>query len=409
MQIEWRGKPAPDISAETGKSVWAEGTSNETDLKGGFLRAAAALGRDLAAKGAAPAHIERLTIAVPDTEAFMAALKDMDLLYREALAGNSGLVALIESDGAIRLQAQAVIPPASNEIVFAGYTRSDLNRQYSPRATVPEAPDIMARWRREGTANQAKRSAVLNYGADDARAIDIFLPSSGGEDRPPLHVYIHGGYWQALDKRDNGQFGAGLVEAGIAVAVLNYPLCPPATVGGIVTDCRDALACLYQEADKYGYDRDWITISGHSAGGHLVGMLAATDWTSVHKDLPRDLIKGTVAISGLFEVEPLVHTGLNKALRLTVEQAREISPIRYPVVSPGPIIAAVGGAESDEFRRQSRDYVDHLLGQGVQASYLELPGLNHFTAVEAMADRESVLYTKTVELASRAESGSQVA
>lgn len=398
MQIEWQGKKAPDATSSTGQLVRAEGHSDKASLEDGFLAAASALGQDLASRGASPAHIEHLTISVPDMNAFLAALSDMDLLYREALGGNSGRVALTTSDGGIGLEAQAIVPPASDEIVFAGLTRAEVNREYSPRATVPEAPDILARWRREGAEFQKSRDAELLYGTSSAKGIDLFLPKIKRTQPPPLHVYIHGGYWQALDKRDNGQFGAALLDAGIAFAALNYPLCPPATVGQIVEDCRAALAQLYHQAAEHGYDGTRITISGHSAGGHLVAMLAATDWPSADNHLPADLIKGTVSISGLFDVEPLVHTGLNKALGLSIEQARDLSPIRQNLLSPGPVIAAVGGAESNEFRRQSRDYVTYLEDQGGDAAYLELPGLNHFTVVEALSDTGSDLYKNVVEM-----------
>lgn len=403
MQIEWTNQSAPEADSGNSTLIRAEGRAAAPNLKDAFLEAAKALGRNLAGQGATPANIEFLTISVPDMAAFQADLTNFDLLYREALGGNSGRVGLIEAPDQVILTAQAVVPPVSDEIVFGGYTRSQLNREYSPRATVPEAPDIMARWRMDGTAHQASRSAELSYGKDPAHGIDLFMPSppSRGTAPPPLHAYIHGGYWQALDKRDNCQFGIPMVEADIAFAAINYPLCPPATVSEIVIACRAALACLYRCAADFGYDAGRITISGHSAGGHLVGMLAATDWPALDDGLPADLIKGTIAISGLFEVEPLVHTGLNKALGLTVDAAKEVSPILLPALPDGPVIAAVGGAESDEFRRQSRDYVDLLTRNGVDAEYLEMPGLNHFTAVEALADPESNLYKTVVKMAFR--------
>ncbi|MDF1748519.1 MAG: alpha/beta hydrolase [Alphaproteobacteria bacterium] len=398
MHLTWRDQPAPAVDVMPGHtSINAtSGQIETTPLADAVLDAARALGRDLASKGAAPPHIRTLTISTTDPKSFEAALPEIGLLYREILGGNFGDIALVKGDS-FNFTAVAHIPPVSKEVVFMDYDRAELSAEYSPRISVPEAPQIMAAWRVDGTEHQKTRSAEVSYGTDTAHKIDLYLPK--GIKAPPLHVYIHGGYWQALDKKDNGHLCRNLVEEGIAVATLNYPLCPPATIGDIVTDCRNALAYLYQTAEQNGYNGEWITISGHSAGGHLVAMLAATHWPQIDPDLPRDLIKGTVSISGLFDLEPLRHIGLNNALRLTEDDARTLSPILLNLVSNAPFIAAVGGAESEEFRRQSLDYADHWRDRRKDIDYLELPGLNHFTAVEALADTDSPLYKKVVELA----------
>jgi arylformamidase len=398
MHFSWRSQPAPAVDVKSGYTAVTatSGPIDSAPLTEAVLDAARALGRDLAKQGAAPPHIRTLTITSPDTEAFEATLPEIDLLYREILGGNFGEIALLQGD-TLEFSAVAHIPPVSDIPVYMDYDAAELSIEYSPRISVPEAADIMAAWRTDGSGHQVNRSTEISYGPNGAHTIDLFLPE--GVETPPLHIYIHGGYWQALDKKDNGHLCKKLVEAGIAVAALNYPLCPPAQIGDIVTDCRNAVAHLYKSAQQHGYDGDWITISGHSAGGHLVAMLASTHWAQIDPDLPRDLIKGTVSISGLFDLEPLRHIGLNNALRLTEEDAKILSPILLNLVSNAPFIAAVGGAESDEFRRQSLDYADHWRDRRKPIEYMELPGLNHFTAVEALADPQSPLYQKVVELA----------
>lgn len=402
MQIRYRDREAPlpeDIP--TGhRLVRVRGDgSEEEDLKAGFLAAAKQVGAALAAEGASPFHIRTLTIRMPEPARFEAAFDDFDLLYREALSGNSGQVALLPGDGPA-LEAQAIIPPPPSGPVYRDYDTAALNAQYSPRVSVPEAPEHMAAWRVDGSRFQAgHRTVEIPYGPDPKHRLDLYLPEDAAPGMP-VHAYIHGGYWQALDKRDNAHLGAALLNDGIAVAALNYPLAPEASMIEIVSACETALATLWAEASNHGCDPNRITISGHSAGGHLVAMLAATDWPTLFDGVPADLVKGTVAISGLFDLEPLRHTGMNAVLRLSEVDAIQLSPLKRPIVSPGPVVAAVGGAESDEFRRQSRGYADAKTADGHTVRYVELNGLNHFTAAEALADRNSDLYRITRQIAS---------
>jgi arylformamidase len=394
MQIRYRDREAPlPEEIPTGhRLIRAAGDgSEEKDPKSGFLTAARALGAALATEGASPFHIRTLTIRMPDPAQFESAFDDYDLLYREALSGNSGQVALLPGDGP-RLEAQAIVPPTPPGPVFRDFATPALNAQYSPRVSVPEAAEHMAAWRVDGARFQsAHRTVEIPYGPDPKHRLDLFLPDDPVPEMP-LHVYIHGGYWQALDKRDNAHLGAALLSDGIAVAHLNYPLTPEDSLTEIVGACETALAVLWAEARTYGCDPGRITVSGHSAGGHLAGMLAATDWLALFEGVPADLIKGTVAISGLFDLEPLRHTGMNAVLRLNEVDCIQLSPVKRPIRSPGPIVAAVGGAESDEFRRQSSDYADAKRAEGFEVRYLELEGLNHFTAAEALAAPDSELF-----------------
>lgn len=393
MQIEWKDQPVPTPPLPEGfRAVQAEAVAPAdcTDLRAALFVAAQRLGGDLVRQGASPGHIKTLAIKTADPGAFEADLRELGLRFREALGGNMGDVALIGSQGPLTLNALALVPPQSDDTVFGPYTVDELNRQYSPRSSVPEAGDIMAQWRVDGIAYQENRTAELIFGDTAEEGADLYMPD--GTDPPPLHVFIHGGYWQALSKRDNAQLTEALVQAGIAVAVVEYPLAPPAKVGEIIQTCQKVIAGLYRSAGSHGYDSQRITISGHSAGGHLVAEMAATDWPALGADLPVDLIKGTVAISGLFDLEPLRHTGLNNALRMDAAEAAALSPLTRPIRATGPYVAAVGGAESDEFRRQSRDFADRKTAEGTEVSYLELPGLNHFTVVEALNDPASPLF-----------------
>lgn len=393
LQIDWRDEAAKQPPLPVGyRGVTATVSAPETtnDLREAMYAAAQSLGADLVAQGATPSHIQTLTISVADTKAFEEDIQELGLRYRECLGGNMGRVALITGSGSLQLSAYAQVPPSSDVPIYGPYSVDELNRQYSPRSSVPEAGAIMAKWRVEGTAYQTTRAAEVMVNDCPQKSADLYLPRD--VDTPPLHIFIHGGYWQALNKRDNSQLADSLVKSGIAVAVIDYPLAPPTKIDEIISVCQSVIERLYNSAGKYGYGSNQITISGHSAGGHLVAEMAATDWSTVNPDLPEDLIKGTVAISGLFELEPLRHTGLNNALKMDAAEAEGLSPLFKQIRSPGPFIAAVGGAESDEFKRQSRDFSDRKTGEKTPVSYMELPNLNHFTVVEALNDPNSPLF-----------------
>ncbi len=391
--------PAPQFGPDvrivtaTGSATFGENMT----LRAIFLTALGSLGADLRRNGVVPADIRTLAIHVPDTKAFMDDLVELDLLYREMLGGNAGTVGLLTSDGVVSIEAVLAVSPPSYAPVYRGLTKAEVNREYSPRAIVPEAADIMANWRIQGTAFQKTRTAEIYYGSDPKHAIDLYLPEN--KEKPPIMIFIHGGYWQALDKRDNSHLCAALVDAGVAVASVNYPLCPPSSIAEIIRDCQTAAAVLYRNEEGFGYDATRITVCGHSAGGHLAAVLGRTDWPSISPDLPADLIKGCLPISGVFDVEPLVHTGLNAALNLDVAGAQAVSATRMDSPHAGPVICAVGGDESESFRQQSENYTKLAKEISQSAEYLELPGKNHFTVVEALNEPDSPLYEAAVDMA----------
>lgn len=366
-------------------------------LRDAFFALSKQLGPAVIAAGASPTDIKTLTIAAPDPAAIREDLPQLDLLYRECLGGNMGRVGLVRGP-VLTFTVHAVVGPKPSAPVFRDYDLAALNFQYSPRMSVPEAAQHMASWREQGTAYQATHATEIVHSDREKHASDLYRPETRN-GAPPLHVFIHGGYWQALDKRDNGFLFDGLVQAGIAVAALNYPLAPPASIGEILELCRASIADLYRKSGKYGYDPARLTVSGHSAGGHLTAALAATDWSQYGSDLPSDLIKGAAPMSGVFDLEPIRHTGLNNALNLSESETVSWSPTGFSIPSTIPFLISVGGAESDEFRRQSKDFQATIEAKGTTAAYLEVPGANHFTILHALSDSDSVLQKAMIRLA----------
>ena len=278
--------------------------------------------------------------------------------------------------------------------LYRGLDAGQLAREYMPSRTVPAAAQEPLRWAsqsagfREGFTGRARLDVA--YGVSPGMRLDIFSPARRIDC--PVHVYLHGGYWQRTDKSDYSFLAAGLVEAGVLVVIVNYTLCPETTVAGIVEEVRAALAWTFRHVSEHGGDPDRIHVSGHSAGGQLTAMLALTDWTATAADLPADLVKSGVAISGVFDLEPLVHTPINDPLGLDVDGARAVSPLLIGGPARFPLGFAVGGEESGEFHRQSRSMAQRWRQLGGETRFADCPGCHHFNVIDRLADPGSELF-----------------
>lgn len=279
------------------------------------------------------------------------------------------------------------------------YTVEFCEREYNARAAIPDHPQIFARWAEQAAATRRLRACLVDlpYGESSAEKLDLFPARS---DNAPLFVFIHGGYWRSLDKSDFSWIAPPLVNHGIAVALPNYGLAPKTALEDIVRQTLRALAWLYRNADRYGFDPERIYVSGHSAGGHLTAMTMAALWDVYAPDLPRNLVKGGLAISGLYDLEPLVHAPfVNVDLKLDVRRARRLSPAYMPPATRAPLYTAVGALESSEFRRQNA-----LIGKRWPQNFVRdvpMPGCNHLTVCDELANPASPLFDAAIELVRR--------
>lgn len=274
-------------------------------------------------------------------------------------------------------------PITMSAIVYKGYTSSQLEEQYNARIAVPGYEKIFKDWRARSADYRQQNNCELDisYSYGERGTLDLFMPR---QTNAPVHIFIHGGYWRLMDKSDFSYMAEGLVNGEALVAVVNYGLCPALSISEIVQQIRTAIIWLWRNCSKYGGNPDAIHVSGHSAGGHLTAMLIATDWSSLYPDLPPDLIKSGVAISGLFELEPMIYLSINDDLKLDDVSARLNSPIFLSPRTDAPLSIVVGGEESDEFRRQSYHFYKEWSERGARVEYLELPNQNHFTIVDQM-------------------------
>ena len=266
-----------------------------------------------------------------------------------------------------------------------------LSREYNNRALVADHPQYFDRWAQLSSRARATMICYLDrrYGEMPGETMDIF-PARKGDGT--CMMFIHGGYWRSLDKSDFSFLAPAWVDAGVSLAVVNYDLCPSVSVEEIVCQVLRASSWLYLNAEQYGMDEDRLYVSGHSAGGHLAAMMMAALWPVYNARLPRDLFKGALAVSGVYDLRPLTQVDwLNSDLKLDEASAVKVSPAFLPPATRAPVMTCVGGSESAEFKRQNA-----LLGErwkSVFAGDLAMPGANHFSVVDGLSNQSSNLFT----------------
>jgi len=275
-----------------------------------------------------------------------------------------------------------------------------LDRMYNNRQLVPEHGEFFSRWASSSAQARTRRCTLdLSYGAEPGETLDIF-PA----ERPnaPVLVFIHGGYWRSLDKSDHSFVAPAFVDQGYCVVVVNYALCPAVTIPQISLQMVKAMTWIWHNIPTWGGDPDRLHVHGHSAGGHLVAMLMACDWSSVDPGMPSQLIHAGLSISGLHELETVRHVPFLKAsLRLNEADALRCSPAWMPAPERGRCGCVVGGLESAEFIRQN-ELLAKSWGVARVPLTASLPGLHHFSIVNDYANPTGTLHRMALDFMSGA-------
>lgn len=269
----------------------------------------------------------------------------------------------------------------------------DLENEYNNRRRVPGHPAIQERWEKESAALRSTAKCELDkpYGRGERQKYDLFHPKSGAAG--PLVVFIHGGYWQRGDRKAYSFVAREFITQGVSVAVPSYSLCPAVSVMDIVGELRQCLKAIYESTKRR------VVVTGNSAGGHLTAALLATDWSKIG-GVPSDLVRSGYAISGVFDLAPLIPTSINDAAKLDTAKAREASPLFWPAPSKDrTFVAAAGGDESQEFIRQSLDITAAWSRAGVKAECIVVPSTNHFTIVDELVRPDSAMLARIVGMA----------
>ena len=267
-----------------------------------------------------------------------------------------------------------------------------LEAEYNNRVLVPEHPAIFERWRRDSVNVRASTPCTLDlaYGDQPRHKLDLFHATNPHG----TVVFIHGGYWRTLDKSDFSFLARPFVDADLSVAAINYRLCPTVGISDVAEDCRQALIWIIANGDAHDLPVDHIALTGHSAGGHLVAMLYATDWQQRQCDA--SCIIGGLALGGVYDLAPLLACSMNADLKLDDDMAHVNSPIHLVPTLTVPLHLAVGAAESSAFRTQSR-----LLAAAwptICNTPEEVKNVNHFTAVDSFARPAHSTFQRVVRL-----------
>ncbi|HEU5018140.1 MAG TPA: alpha/beta hydrolase [Pseudolabrys sp.] len=270
----------------------------------------------------------------------------------------------------------------------------DYEAEYNNRARVPEHVEIFEQWHRDAEAYRkaAPGTALgLSYGPSPRQTIDLF-PAANDDATTPLMMFVHGGWWRSLAPSEFSHLAGGPNAHGVTVAMAGYDLCPQVSIPTIIEQVRAACLFLWRRR------RQRIMVCGHSAGGHLAACMVATDWKTLEPDAPADLVPAAYAISGVFDLAPLVNISMNTDLRLDEKTAHACSPLYWDVPRGRSLDAVVGALESSEFLRQSQIIAEAWRQGLAQTRYEAVAGTNHYTVIGALADPSSAMTERVVEL-----------
>jgi arylformamidase len=269
--------------------------------------------------------------------------------------------------------------------------------QYNNRELVPDHQDYLQRWSAESAKARKAGPCELDiaHGHAPGETLDVFPAPHAGA---PVLVFIHGGYWRALDKKDVSFVGPAFTRHGACVVVPNYDLCPAVTVPQIVLQVARSVAWTWHNIARYGGDRRRIVVAGHSAGGHLAAMMLSCLWPQLDPALPRDTVCSALAISGLHDLDPIMRTPfLQRDLNLTAQQVAQASPARLPAPRQGTLYSVAGALESGEYHRQNQLIQEAWGARRVPVCELQ-PGLHHFSILDALVDPAHRVHQLAVDL-----------
>jgi arylformamidase len=260
---------------------------------------------------------------------------------------------------------------------------------FNPRITVANAMELLTGLpERAARARQSLSGDMdVRYGPGEKECFDLFAATTDVlGSPPPAQIFIHGGYWRAMDKSDYSHLATDVVAAGVTHISLNYDLCPGVSLDTIVAEMRRAIIYIHQNAADLGIDGDRLHLAGHSAGGHLTAMMMRQDWADA--GLPKNVLKSAMPISGAFEPEAIMHTSINDDVGLDLETARRNGLLDAPPAVAAPVLALVGGDEPEGFHALSEAYVA-LCADGEKHT---VPGANHFTVLDHIFQKDGAYF-----------------
>jgi arylformamidase len=265
----------------------------------------------------------------------------------------------------------------------------ELEFEFNPQHSVADFGSFQVE--RTAASQKARREMTaqldISYGPSPTRTLDVYPVAPGAANAaPPVHVFFHGGYWRTQDKANFAFIARTLVDLGITTVIANYDLCPEVSLDVVVDSAMQAVVWTRRNAASFGADPERLTLSGNSAGAHLCAMALAHDWTA--KGLPASVVKGIVAISGVYDPEPAMHISVNAEIGLTAEIAKRNNVLLLDPGEPVPVALFAGAVEPDYWRQQTHLYAACLENHGFRPTTKIQPGKHHFNIMDNYLDAD---------------------
>lgn len=277
-------------------------------------------------------------------------------------------------------------------------TQEELDSEYNVETAVPDFLECIQYYQE---TSEKVRSAISNrktfdYGPTLMERLTVYPAAQPGS---PVLLFVHGGYWRMGIGDDFDFIATGPIKSGFTVVIVTYALAPHVGIPEIARQVRSSISWTAKNISSLNGDPEKIFIAGHSAGAHLVAMAASTHWADY--GLKTDTIKGILAISGLYDLEPITQTFIQPAIRITPEQVLNSSPIRLIRRSAIPLTVSWGALETAEFKSQSAEYLAAWTKAGNTGNSLIVAGTDHFTILKQFETAEGQLTQALIALSNK--------
>ncbi len=275
---------------------------------------------------------------------------------------------------------------------------AEMTQHFMPRLAVPDHETWLAEDERLSAATRARRAHRRDqrYGPGPRQVLDVFSATRPGS---PVLVFFHGGYWRGLSKDHYSFIAAPLVDAGFAVVLVEYDLCPAVTLPVLVQEIRDSVRWIHGECATFNGDSARIVLAGNSAGAHLAAMMLAHDWPG--DGIPAGFIAGAVLITGIYDLAPIPRIQVRDDVHLSPAEIEALSPQNLSIQVKAPCLVAVGGAEPELWIEQSRRFHAKLIKEGVTSQLMVLPRQHHFSITRGLGEANSLLFRAILQLIGR--------